>query len=85
MNKKGIRFVLWVVSVLVVLSMLLATLGLVTARRSFPKVSGEISLPGLDGPVDVYRDKMGIPQIYAASLHDLFMVQGYVHAQERFW
>jgi penicillin amidase len=28
---------------------------------------------------------MGIPHIYASSLHDLFMAQGYVHAQDRFW
>src|SRR5450759_2477654 len=28
---------------------------------------------------------MGVPPIYAASLHDLFMAQGYLHAQDRFW
>lgn len=35
--------------------------------------------------MDIYRDEMGIPHIYAATLHDLFMAQGYVHAQDRFW
>ena len=55
------------------------------APKSFPQIEGEIQLPGLDGPVDVYRDNMGIPHIYATSMHDLFMVQGYVHAQDRFW
>jgi acyl-homoserine lactone acylase PvdQ len=35
--------------------------------------------------VDIYRDDLGIPQVYASSLHDLFMAQGYLHAQERFW
>jgi penicillin amidase len=53
--------------------------------RSFPQVSGEIRLDGLDGPVDVYRDGMGVPHIYASTLHDLFLAQGYVHAQDRFW
>jgi penicillin amidase len=52
---------------------------------SFPQTSGEISLQGLDGPVDVYRDQYGIPQIYASTEHDLFFAQGYVHAQDRFW
>ena len=52
---------------------------------SFPQVNGEINLKGLDDPVDVYRDEMGIPHIYASSLHDLFMAQGYVQAQDRFW
>jgi len=56
-----------------------------TAEKSFPKIEGEIVLDSLDGQVDVYRDSMGIPHIYATTEHDLFLVQGYVHAQDRFW
>ena len=52
---------------------------------SFPQMDGEITLAGLDAPVTVYRDEMGIPHIYASTLHDLFMAQGYIHAQDRFW
>ena len=55
------------------------------ARRALPQTGGELTLVGLDGPVDVYRDSMGIPHIYADTPHDLFMAQGYVHAQDRFW
>jgi penicillin G amidase len=55
------------------------------APKSFPQVDGEIQLAGLEGPVDIYRDQMGIPHIYASSQHDLFFAQGYVHAQDRFW
>jgi len=55
------------------------------APKSFPQIDGEIKLEGLDGPVDVYLDQMGIPHIYASTQHDLFFAQGYVHAQERFW
>ena len=55
------------------------------ATKSFPQTDGEIQLEGLDAPVDVYRDKMGIPHIYATTSHDLFFAQGYVHAQDRFW
>lgn len=55
------------------------------APKSFPQVDGELHIAGLDGPVDVYRDGMGIPHIYASTTHDLFFAQGYVHAQERFW
>ena len=53
--------------------------------NSFPQTDGEISLDGLDGPVDIYRDQYGIPQIYASTEHDLFFAEGYVHAQDRFW
>ena len=52
---------------------------------SFPQVDGEITIEGLDAPVEVYRDEMGIPHIYASTMHDLFMAQGYVQAQDRFW
>lgn len=55
------------------------------APRSFPQTEGEIALEGLDGQVDIYRDPMGVPHIYASTRNDLFFAQGYVHAQERFW
>lgn len=55
------------------------------AKESFPQIEGDIQVEGLDGQVDVYRDQMGIPHIYASTSHDLFFAQGYVHAQERFW
>jgi penicillin amidase len=55
------------------------------APKSFPQIDGEVQIAGLDGPVDIYRDSMGIPHIYAATTHDLFFAQGYIHAQDRFW
>src|SRR5262245_36645397 len=55
------------------------------APKSFPQIDGKIQLEGLDAPVDIYRDKMGIPNIYATTQHDLFFAQSYVHAQRRFW
>jgi penicillin amidase len=56
-----------------------------TVRASFPQTTGSITLDGLSGPVDVKRDGYGIPQIYASSDEDLFMAQGYVQAQDRFY
>jgi penicillin G amidase len=55
------------------------------AEKSFPQIDGEIQLDGLNAPVSIYRDGMGIPHIYASTSHDLFFAQGYVHAQDRFW
>ena len=40
---------------------------------------------GLTAPVTVIRDDLGVPQLYADGLEDLFAAQGYVHAQDRFW
>ncbi|MFI5821396.1 penicillin acylase family protein [Streptomyces rishiriensis] len=56
-----------------------------TVRASFPQTKGSITLEGLTGPVDVKRDGYGIPQIYADSDEDLFMAQGFVQAQDRFY
>jgi penicillin amidase len=79
---------------LIVLVLVLAIIGGVaygaywtvsTVRASFPQTKGSLTLDGLSGPVDVKRDGYGIPQIYASSDEDLFMAQGYVQAQDRFY
>ena len=67
---------------LIILALLTAV---VVIRRPFPKTKGTISLTGLEAPVEVYRDEYGVPHIYASNTHDLFMAQGFVHAQDRFW
>jgi penicillin amidase len=59
--------------------------GVVTVRRSWPKVDGTIQTDGLQAQATVIRDSWGIPHIYASNSHDLFFAQGYVHAQDRFW
>jgi len=78
-------FLIGLVIVLVLLAILGGSAGNTAVKASFPETSGEIKLSGLNAPVRVVRDKMGIPHIYASSLHDLFMAQGFVHAQDRFW
>ncbi|MEH0556037.1 penicillin acylase family protein [Streptomyces sp. B21-101] len=79
---------------LIVLVLVLAIIGgiaygaywsISTVRASFPQTTGSITLKGLAGPVSVQRDGYGIPQIYADSDADLFMAQGYVQAQDRFY
>ncbi|QKW07145.1 penicillin acylase family protein [Streptomyces sp. NA04227] len=59
--------------------------GVDTVRASLPQTKGSIRLDGLSGPVDVRRDGQGVPHIYANSDEDLFMAQGFVQAQDRFW
>lgn len=54
-------------------------------RPSLPEVDGELAVPGLQAPVEVIRDRWGVPHIYAQGERDLFFAQGYVHAQDRLW
>jgi penicillin amidase len=54
-------------------------------RRSLPQESGEARLAGLGRPVEVLRDRFGVPHIFAQSLADATRALGYVHAQDRLW
>ncbi len=59
--------------------------GTVVVRHSFPDTSSTLQVPGLTAEVKVVRDAHGVPQIYADSAADLFVAQGYLAAQDRFW
>ena len=54
-------------------------------HASYPQTSGDLRVSGLSAPVQVQRDANGIPQIYARTSDDLFLAEGYVQAQDRFW
>ncbi|MCP4333624.1 MAG: penicillin acylase family protein [Gammaproteobacteria bacterium] len=43
----------------------------------------EVMLAGLEAPATVVRDANGIPHIRADNDHDLFFMQGSIHAQDR--
>ncbi len=82
---KLMRALMVFTGLILILAVGLAGFGLYTVRRSFPAVEGQVRAPGLNGTVEVVRDEMGVPHIYAQDTHDLFFAQGYVHAQDRFW
>jgi penicillin G amidase len=77
-----------VVAVLIVLLIAVAAgVGAIAwiTGRALPQTSGTVAITGLQETATVRRDLNGIAQISAASPHDLFLAQGYVHAQERMW
>ncbi len=53
------------------------------ARADLARTSGTLALEGLARPVEVIRDRFGVPHIYAESEDDLFFAQGFVQAQDR--
>lgn len=42
-------------------------------------------VPGLQAPVDLWRDAWGIPHLRARGADDAFFALGYVHATDRLW
>lgn len=43
----------------------------------------KVELKGLRQPVEILRDKWGVPHIYAQNAEDLFFAQGYIAARDR--
>ncbi len=74
-----------IAGVIVVFLVVAVGVGFWQVRRGFPQYDRQIALPGLTGEVEVVRNAYGIPTIYADTAEDLFLAQGYVHAQDRFW
>jgi penicillin amidase len=59
--------------------------GWLLLRASLPKIDGELAAPGLASPVEVLRDRDGVPHILAMNDRDGWFAVGYVHAQDRLW
>ena len=85
MRKAVIIFGIVLGSIVVLLSVVVVAGGSLLVRRTFPTINGAVQVPGLHSTVEVYRDKWGIPHIYADNAEDLFFAQGYVTAQDRLW
>jgi penicillin amidase len=54
-------------------------------HRSLPILDGEVAVAGVQMPVTVDRDALGVPTIRGASRVDVARATGFVHAQDRFF
>lgn len=69
---------------LVLLALTFMTLQGLLFYRPLPVIDGYYRFLGLDQQAEVVRDVFGIPRIEAGTVRDLFFLQGYVTAQDRF-
>lgn len=60
-----------------------ATAGSVGAQSAPQPAATQLTVVGLERPVEVLRDHWGIAHIYAENEHDLFFTQGYLAARDR--
>ena len=54
-------------------------------RRPQPRTRGEITVRGLEGQIEIARDRWGMPVIRAQTAADLWFGQGFCHGQDRLW
>mmetsp|Transcript_35675 Transcript_35675/g.65426 ORF Transcript_35675/g.65426 Transcript_35675/m.65426 type:complete len:889 (-) Transcript_35675:104-2770(-) len=56
-------------------------------KKSLPETHGEFYASELEEPekAEISRDEYGAPHITAATEHDLYFLNGVVHAQDRLW
>ena len=82
---RGLRGIAALAALVVVLLPLAAASLLAVLRNTVPASSGALVVAGLDGPVEIVRDREGVPHIFATTLNDLGAALGFVHAQDRLW
>ena len=81
-----LKVVLWsALGVIIVAIVAGALFARYSVSRAFPQTEGTTQIVGLTGDVEIIRDSMGVPHIYADTPEDLFIAQGFVHAQDRFF
>ena len=52
-------------------------------NTSLPLYEGTLNAPGLHEQVEIYRDSLAVPYIFANNDEDVAFALGYLHAQER--
>ncbi len=83
--RRFLRILLGALGVLLVLLAAFATWGWQQMRSSLPPLDGTRALAGLQAPVKVERDALGVPTISGATRVDVARATGFVHAQDRFF
>lgn len=85
-SKNRKRFPKWIKitsQILIAIVLVIAGSALYLTKKSLPSIKGNLSIGALNHNVSVIRDEKGVPHINAKSLHDLYVAQGFVTAQDR--
>ncbi|WP_447773888.1 penicillin acylase family protein [Variovorax boronicumulans] len=64
----------------------LAVLALAGCASNAPtRPASSFTVPGLEKPAEVLVDRWGVPHLYAGTLYDAFVAQGFIAARDRLW
>src|SRR6202035_4127282 len=86
-NEQAMRRKVILGVLLLLVLLIVAVLGLLwgTLSASLPTLDGNLEAAGLQRPVEVERDSLGIPTIRGENRKDIAYATGFVHAQDRFF
>ena len=74
----------WVAAVVVVAIGGSAVAGLWLLSSAMP-ATGRYEVEGLNAPVSLFRDRWGVPHIFAETDEDASFALGWAHAEDRLW
>ena len=80
---KALKTLLWVVLIIVIAGA--GWLKFFYLKGPLAPYEGELKMPALSAPVEVFRDEYGVPHVYAQNEEDLFFAAGYLQASERLY
>lgn len=83
--RKPLAILVAALALVVVVPVLGAGGFLLWLRQQTPAYEGAAAVLGIEGPVEILRDRNAIPHIFAATERDAYFALGYVHAQDRLW
>ncbi len=84
-SKRLLRWLLWLAGGVLVLALLAVATVIGLLRASLPALDGEQRVAGLQAPVTIERDDLGVPTLTASNRLDLVFSLGFVHGQDRFF
>ncbi|SHG25008.1 penicillin acylase family protein [Cognatishimia maritima] len=79
------KWLLRIVSGLLILSGLAVALIYFFASRSLPEYSKDLRTGYVSAPVEIVRNNANVPHIFGERDEDVFFGLGYAHAQDRLW
>ncbi len=83
--RRAVRALLVVLVVLVLAAVVAGFWARGRLRASLPPLDGDLRVSGLSAPVQVTRDRLGIPTVRASNRLDLARAIGVLHAHDRFF
>ena len=79
------RWLLRLVSLMILLVVGAFGLAYYFAARSLPDYNKEAAAFGLNAPVEIVRDNANVPHIFGENDADVYFALGFAHAQDRMW